>query len=144
MQRRTLPRRARRGRRGDSSCGGFQALQLRRALYRPRRLRRGLGGSAETAEDLDAAIAGCERVRDHVASLRRQLRLREELEILRRDNDRLKRIREAKIEELREELEQLRRDNDRLKRTKKRKTSNVTGAVSGGDVEMSEAPSPGT
>ena len=144
VQRRTLPRRARRGRRGDSRCGGFQALQLRRALYRPRRLRRGLGGSAETAEDLDAAIAGCERVRDHVASLRRQLRLREELEILRRDNDRLKRIREAKIEELREELEQLRRDNDRLKRTKKRKTSNVTGAVSGGDVEMSEAPSPGT
>ena len=100
--------------------------------------------TAETAEALDAAIAGCERVRDHVASLRRQLRLREELEILRRDNDRLKRIREAKIEELREELEQLRRDNDRLKRTKKRKTSNVTGAVSGGDVEMSEAPSPGT
>ena len=83
-------------------------------------------------------------MRDHVASLRRQLRLREELEILRRDNDRLKRIREAKIEGLREELEQLRRDNDRLKRTKKRKTSNVTGAVSGGDVEMSEAPSPGT
>ena len=90
-------------------------------------------------------IAGCERVRDHVASLRRQLRLREELEILRQDNDRLKRIREAKIEELREELEQLRRDNDRLKRTKKRKvTSEVTGAASGGDVEMSEAPSPGT
>ncbi len=40
-------------------------------------------------------IAGCERVRDHVASLRRQLRLREELEILRRDNDRLKRPADA-------------------------------------------------
>lgn len=51
--------------------------------------------AAETAEDLDAAIAGCERVRDHVASLRRQLRLREELEILRRDNDRLKRPADA-------------------------------------------------
>ena len=76
--------------------------------------------TAETAEELDAAIAGCERVRDHVASLRRQLRLREELEILRRDNDRLKRIKKRKV------------------------TSEVTGAASGGDVEMSEAPSPGT
>ena len=90
-----------------------------------------------TAEDLDAAIAGCERVRDHVASLRRQLRLREELEILRRDNDRLKRIKKA------EEL-QLPQSPAASPRKKRKVASKVTGAASGGDVEMSEAPSPGT
>ena len=173
--------------------------------------------AAETAQDLDAAIADCERVSAHVASLRappppprpslEELRLREELQKLRRDNKRLKS--KPKLERLREELEQLGRDNDRLKRIKKaeklqlpqypaaspRKKQKVTGAASpmreklikwklsgctvavtpitvidtrehvvraldfpgsapapapapappaGGDVEMSEAPSPGT